>query len=758
MGRIINDKLNMVKVGAPYKNFSKYVLRTPLFPFSRYKDITSKTELVDDDYKRICSNSIFKEAIYLASPSFYKEVIKWEKGQISDKKKVEKLKESILKYFSRMSSRCTPYGLFAACNVGQIGNTTSIKLNKETLNGRHTRLDMNFLVALSQNLSKKKEIREQLLFYPNTSLYEIGGKYRYVEYNYIKGRRVHQIVSVDKTEYLEKVFSHASKGALISQLANSLIDKDVTYEEADSFIQELVSSQLLIGELEPSISGPEFLDQIFEVLQSLSKTEDILEIIEEINKALKQIDKKIGNDIQKYSNLIGLIETFQIDYDPKYLFQTDTVISSKQNILSLDTVQSLKKVLNILNKITLPPQNSFLEQFKDAFVERYEGREVSLSNVIDVELGIGYKQNQGSGDVNPLIDDVVIERQSKSQKVSEVKWSSFNTLFLNKLMEAYKKNNYTVILDDDDFEKFETSWNDFPDTFSCMIELLEEEDGSERIHYLHPAGASAANLLGRFCHGDQDLHDYVIEILKVESQINNDKIMAEIVHLPESRIGNVLMRPQLREYEIPYLARSLKSPKKQINLNDLIISVVKGKVLLKSKKYKKRVLPNLTNAHNYSTNSLPIYHFLSDMQRQGVRSGVAIDLGPFEKEYEFIPRIEYKNQILRAATWNLKKAHIAAISESLVDNNKLIKELNKLRNKLKIPQFVMLVEGDNELIINFENLCSVRMLLNIVRNRVNFTLREFFFGNRGVVKNGDEYHTNQIILSFYNEERLKNSV
>jgi len=80
-----------------------------------------------------------------------------------------------------------------------------------------------------------------------------------------------------------------------------------------------------------------------------------------------------------------------------------------------------------------------------------------------------------------------------------------------------------------------------------------------------------------------------------------------------------------------------------------------------------------------------------------------------------------------------------------------------LRDSLKIPQYVMLADGDNELLVNFGNLTSVRMLLDTISKRGSFKLTEFLFSERGVVKEGDEYYTNQVVISFYNEEKLTQS-
>ncbi|WP_316931256.1 lantibiotic dehydratase [Chryseobacterium sp. P1-3] len=122
---------------------------------------------------------------------------------------------------------------------------------------------------------------------------------------------------------------------------------------------------------------------------------------------------------------------------------------------------------------------------------------------------------------------------------------------------------------------------------------------------------------------------------KKEEKLNTDYILAEVIHLPEARIGNVIRRPTLRRYEIPFLAQSVLPEENQIPLEDLYISLLNDKIILRSKKLNKEVKPYLTNSHNYSSNPLPAYHFLCDLHSQNIRSNLYFDWGDLKKIYQF---------------------------------------------------------------------------------------------------------------------------
>lgn len=742
----------------PYKPFPNFVLRTPLLPFNFYKNLTSNTTITDDVFKESFKNPEIKEAIFLATPVLFDELEKWLNNEFVDLKKIEKLKFSLLKYISRMSSRCTPFGLFAGCAVGNFDIETKIILDNTSNNGRHTRLDMNYLVALSQELVKIENIKKQILFFPNSSIYKFGNQLRYIEYQYVNNIRHHHIIAVDNTIYLEKVLKASAEGLLMNQIIELLVDDENSLEDVTDFIEELIFSQVLISELEPSASGPEFLDHIKNILLKLKGTQVQLEVINYVEKKLTKIDNHIGNNPRDYVDISNKLHELETDFELKYLFQTDVILKPKSNLLNNSVLDSVKQGLVLFNQITLPPKENLLSNFKDAFYERFEEREVSLSKALDVEIGVGYKQNQDTLDINPLIDDILLPNNEKLNTIKDLKWYKTYSVLQKKIIEAYAKNSYCITLINKDFEGTNEDWTDLPDTMSAMIEIVLV-NGKEKILISGAGGTSSANLFGRFCHGDKVLKNYTQTIANLEKDMNSSKIIAEINHLPESRVGNILLRPVFREYEIPYLAKSVLNKDKQLNIEDLYISVKNQKnIYLRSKNHNKEVIPRLSNSHNYTANSLPIYNFLCDMQTQGKRNHIGLDLGPFANEYDFIPRIEYNDLILSEAVWNFKKSDIEPLLNLSNNDSELINEFIVFRENKKIPKNIMLVDGDNELLINLENLISIKMFLNTIKDRPYFKIKEFLFNEDGIVKSldGQEYYTNQIVISFYNSEKLKN--
>lgn len=157
-------KLNSTMHSEPiYTTHENFILRTPLYPFGFITNLVNKPEIADHELNAICNKPLVQEAIYLASPHLFAEMNKWLMGDFGtgkkDLKNLRKLKFGLMRYLLRMSTRCTPFGLFAGFSTGSFGNHTSISLFEQEANISHTRLDMNYLCALAQDLSKMEAIK-----------------------------------------------------------------------------------------------------------------------------------------------------------------------------------------------------------------------------------------------------------------------------------------------------------------------------------------------------------------------------------------------------------------------------------------------------------------------------------------------------------------------------------------------------------------------------------------------------------------------
>jgi hypothetical protein len=727
-----------------YIPFKHFILRTPTYSYEALRN----TIYYDQSFKKLLNEHYFQESIYLTSPSLYQSMIKLINKKQTELKDFEKTRFSILKYLIRMSSRCTPFGLFAGFNMGYLGDETQIVLKDHSK--KHLRLDMNFLVALALDLSKQENVQKQLKFYPNTSIYDIGDQIRYVEFFYEKSNRLHRISAVEKSEYILTILDAAKDGAKIFELASKLVDDEITIKEAKAFIISLIDAQLLIGDLEPAVTGPEFLEQILAVLlkmepnRELSETIKILKRIKELIFQLSEQEESYRLEI--YNEIEKLLEKTKTKFEKKYLFQLDLVKECKKCTISEKVPQSILNAMPLLTKLSISNGDRPLDKFKEAFVKRYEEEEVPLLTALDTETGIGYLQNMG-GDNSALVKGLLLP--AVPGKASKLNWHPVYSILLKKLNESIKTQKSIIELLDLDFEEIKTDQPNLPNTISSLVQLFKDQNTEETTIYLKSiGGSSAANLIGRFCHADKETFAHTQNITLKDQELSG-AILAEICHLPESRTGNVLLRSSLRKYEIPYLAKANVDKEFQIMPSDLLISIKNNRIVLRSKSLNKIIVPRNTTAHNFANNSLPVYHFLCDLQTQNLQGGLYFNWGPLENEFDYFPRVTYKNLIFSLETWIINKKDLLNILK-IKDNEKKLFAFKDFLIGKGIAKKVILSDGDNELFIDIYNMDMLKVLFNLVKNRKMFKLQEFLFSEDNLLVRGpDGGYTNEFIFSFY---------
>ena len=700
----------------------EFIHRSPLLPLEIDK-------LTEDHLSSLFEKDYIREALYLASPEVYSELIKLYNSEIKDIKTRNKLIVSFTKYVLRMQSRCTPYGLFAGCTLGYHSQKTSINYKgvhfpNETII-RHTRLDMVFITSLVTWLNTIPIVRKHAKYFPNNSLYKVGNNLRYVEYKISKTTKLYQLTNIQRSDYIEKILISSRSGMTITELGKTIVDKDITLHEAVEFIEELIENQILVSEIEPALTGLEVIDQLLNTLTNINSTyneidlKNIIQILSALKKELRALDNNIINNVKEYKRILEKFAAFKSIIKENEFFQVDSYKAFDGLTLNNNIADSLKSVITVLNKLSPQGEHAGLKKFKERFVDRYGDAEIPLLEALDSETGIGYPEKDLNG-TSPLIDNLVIDEKIKG--IPTTSRNNSQEILYKKLIDSYKENSPKIIIRDEDLASLEGDHDGLPLSMAILYEILED---GKKLHIKGFAGPSAPILLGRFAHSNDSINTLIKKIASFESEQHQDKIFAEVVHLPETRMGNVIVRPILRQYEIPYLSNSGTKPEFQIEVSDLFLSVKNNKLVLRSKKLDKEIIPRLSSAHNYVSNTLPVYHFLGDMQSNNFKKlDLGFNWGSVSSSLKFLPRVEYKNCILSPATWDLVKGDYLELTESKEKTKTII---NKWRLKLQIPDRILVCEGDNELLIDFNNDLCQEVFLSQTRKKNGLLLKEFLF-------------------------------
>lgn len=733
-----------------------FVLRTPLFSYD------TKANLSEEKLKEFYKQPLAQEALFLASYSLYNKTIQWLNNDAAYKatdKEHKKLLTSLAKYLLRMAYRCTPFGLFAGISLGSFSNHSHLILPPVDQYIRRSRFDMAYLCALGLNIAQDPQIRNQLVYYPNQTLYETGDYLRYVEYRIAEKERTHHLVNIDHSEYIQQVLDKAKQGAKPISLAAVLVNDEITFEEALGFIYEMINAQVLVSELEPKVTGKAFyIHQLTEHLQKIDAGETLAEHLSTLNQALDNISQtSFGEGIRHYQQITKDLEALKTPGEPGQLFQVD-LLKPAQNIhINTHITQEVKQVIDLLTNVQPYEEQENLRKFKEAFYQKYEDREVPLTEVLDTEAGIGYPaNNQGQHNIPKLLDKVYVGVANDPPKHS---WGKWQTFLLNKYSETLANQASQIEISSEEAAEFikkdgsrlSSSLYSFVNVLASSPEAVD--NGDFQLGFQMAAGPSSANLLGRFCYLDSHLQQKVKEALTKEEQEYPEAIFAEIVHLPEARLGNISFRPVLRNYEIALMASSSVDEDHTILLSDLMVSLMDEEVVLRSQKLNKQVIPRLSTAHNYSNNPIPAYHFLCDLQLQGVQESVFWDWGTLNNA-NWLPRVCYGKSILTAARWILTPKELG--TEKKKDESKLIANIQEICEKRSIPRHITISEGDNTLPIDLENPLSRQVLVDIISPQKNLVLTEDLFREDNLLlseEGTDKKYTSELVVPLQYESQ-----
>jgi thiopeptide-type bacteriocin biosynthesis protein len=700
-------------------------VRTPLLPVDAFLgadtmqgDYESRRSVAVERLRALVALPEVREALIVASPGLWQRLQAW-----LDNPKPDGIELAVARYLARMSLRCTPFGLFAGVSTGTIERTTQLRLAPRASYRAHTRIDMGYLARLTDRLTRDATIRAELRFRPNTSIFRLGDRLHYFEAREQARGRQYFLVAVDEDPPLRATLERARHGAKLHQLATALVDDEVTLAEASEYVDDLVRSQLLVGDLEPAITGTDPLADLLQQLERIPAAEATRQALGRLHADLVRLD---ACELNARSQLLAAIQSQLLELDPdanpSQLLQVDLTKPNDSLRLGADVVDEIQRAFALLHQLFATEPSDGLDAFRKAFRERYGDAELPLTEVLDEEHGIGFRASRSpAAEAQPLLQGLDVVPYADEERRA---FGAVGRFLLQKLCDALAAGDDEIVLEDAEIERLRTARRPTnpqpPDAYSIMACVWEAADGA-RIALGGGGGPSGVRLLGRFTPLDEELDRRVREHLRAEEAVHPERIYFEIVHLPEGRLGNVLCRTVLREHELSLLGRSGADAGKQIELSDLRISLRGERIVLRSERFQREVVPRLTSAHNTTWRSVGIYRFLAALQHQGVQSGSRWQWGVLD-DAPTLPRVRYRNTILAPRRWNVRGRDLESLRH--VTPPEFFDGFRSWARKRRLPRTFALIESDRSLPVDIENPLSVEAFRDLIARRAGFRLEE----------------------------------
>lgn len=744
-----------------------FVLRTPLLPAGAYAswagDLSAPTagpdelaealrrdrQLLVTRLRALYDLPEVKDALYVASPQL---AARSDRGD-----RDEKLDRTLVKYLARMTTRPTPFGLFAGSSLGATGETTEVELVPRASWRRRTSLDMHYLSSLCEALARDPGVRDELTFSPNSSLYRSRDRLRYAESDLRGGRRSYRLVAVDANEAVNAVLERAAGGARISELAAALIDDDVDVAQATEFVNDLIEAQVLVCDLAPSVTGPWPLDDVIDQLASIPGAVAVRNALVQARAALDKLDAGgAGAERDRYEEAIAPLLELAPDADPGRMLLVDVVKPVESARLGRPIVDEVARATELLRSVMGSVRARPLEAWREQFVTRYGDREVPLVEALDEESGLGFQPSTSpAADASPLVAGLPWPVPAVDES-----WGPRAAYLLRRVDETLARGEIELRLTRNDMERLRASeQTPAPDALAALVSVaIDPARPSEfTVRMLGVSGPSGARLLGRFCHADQALAEAVRGHLGREEALRPHALFAEIVHLPEGRTGNLLARPLLRDHEIVFLGRTGAEPGARISVTDLLVSVRGDRVVLWSRKHDCEVIPRLTSAQNYTRKSLGIYRFLAALQGQGCLDGIVWSWGALEAK-PFLPRLVAGRTVLARARWALSSGDLRSLTSARDDESRW-RAARALREDRRLPRWIAVADADNELVLDLDNVMCVDVLADIARERPFLVVVEVWPPpEHSPVTGAEGRYANEMLVPFVARGRVGSSV
>ncbi|MBE1610101.1 lantibiotic dehydratase [Actinopolymorpha pittospori] len=700
-----------------YEPLEWFVVRAPLLPVDRYELLSTEPP----GEASPVADPLVRRAVEVASPALL-HALDPRAGE-GRAKTDQSARSALLRYLIRMSTRPTPYGLFAGVGIGNWGERTNLEI-ASTSRPTHTRPDMGWLTGWMLALEADPDVRPFLRLAANTCAFERDGRLHLTDRS-TGGRTGLPDVSVRATPVVRRVLSLARTAVAYDELVHQVLASTPgatreTETKVHGLLAELLRQDLLLSDLRPPLAGDPVRHAVTrltaipahrdagEELASLVADATAIDTTAIDTTATETARDDADPTADTTRSLAGLRDRLRSLHDPgeQELLQVDSALPLAGREVSRSVAAEVARAAELLLRMHPRPHGpSHLANYRAAFLSRYgHDRRVPLLELLDPRFGLGPPTSAHSHDANQMAS------QQRSQLLMELATTALRT------------GSLEVVLDEEDVEKLST-WTPEPDRLPASLELsafllapsVAALDQGDYLLVVGPnlGGQAAGRGLGRFAGLlGEPAQERLVEIARAEETLEAG-VTAELVYLPaRHRSANVAVRPRVRHFEIPVGVAPGVDPDRVIPPDELEVMVRAGRLALWWPAGDTEV--HVSAGHMLNTASAPqVCRFLHDVGGDAMAALMPFDWGP-ANGLPFVPRVRSGRVVLRPAEWRWPRRR-AADALRVDDAVGFAVALKRWREEWLVPRHVYLTVGDNRLLLDLDDAAHADQIREMLR-------------------------------------------
>ena len=380
-----------LSVRRTYQPLDFFVLRAPTLSLDYYRQLSVEpTEGFppSDPARSLAAEPRIQRALAVGSLTLLDAVARGG----SDESRKRKIDSRLLRSLIRMTTRPTPFGLFAGVALGRWGERTDLQLAADSFRQR-TRPDMAWVMRLVMELESIPAVRRQLRLVANPALLARAGRIFLTE-RVSRGEAIAPpAVSIRATGVVCRALTAARDPIPYAALASFLLahTPGATAEKIDQLLDRLWEQTLLLTDLRPPLTAESPARYVVERLVGISAADRIRASLQSTLQATAAWDASSSpaGGAEPYRAMVAEARTVaSCEHSP---FQVDAGLDLTGSVIAgLVGDESARMAELVLRMSPMPRGSAHLAAYRRLFEQRYgPHREVPLLELLHPDFGLG---------------------------------------------------------------------------------------------------------------------------------------------------------------------------------------------------------------------------------------------------------------------------------------------------------------------------------------------------------------------------------